>query len=200
MNVENANKDFLSLRTKSQWRNWVKSESRSDISARAFSTEYVEDFLKHYATSGSTWAVFQPLSPEPQIEWDKVATDLGLQWAFPKISETASGEPDMQFFKASQFIQNPKYGMLEPDFSSGSMAPVPATELQGVFVPGLVFDNRGFRLGRGKGYYDRFLSDYTGLKVGLCCRDLFVLCPLPKDQWDVRMDYVVTDEFLFKAE
>lgn len=41
-----------------------------------------------------------------------------------------------------------------------------------VLVPALCYDRGGFRLGRGGGYYDRWLTDYPGVSVGMCYKQL----------------------------
>jgi len=63
-------------------------------------------------------------------------------------------------------------------------------------VPGLAFDERGARLGRGGGWYDRALAAWhDGVRVGFGFD--FQLVPLlPEAPWDVRMHLVVTDERL----
>ena len=64
-----------------------------------------------------------------------------------------------------------------------------------IFVPGIGFDMEGNRLGRGKGYYDRFLSSPhpAAVIVGLAYE--FQLLPrIPADERDHRVDYVVTEK------
>ncbi len=59
-------------------------------------------------------------------------------------------------------------------------------------VPLLAFDEAGGRLGHGKGYYDRFLSGFSGLKVGLgfeCQR----AAALPLEPHDHKLDLMVTE-------
>ncbi len=63
-------------------------------------------------------------------------------------------------------------------------------------VPGLAFQKNGFRLGYGKGYYDRFLKNYAFLSVGLCYNSL-VLNGLPTEPHDIPVDMVITDEQIF---
>jgi 5-formyltetrahydrofolate cyclo-ligase len=60
-------------------------------------------------------------------------------------------------------------------------------------VPGLGFDHRGVRLGRGSGWYDRALARHPrGVRVGLAYE--FQLVPsLPEASWDIRMNAVVTE-------
>lgn len=194
MNIENTEHKALGrLKSKAQWRTWVKGQTLESGSS-LFSVDHLQILLKQWAKPQSIWGAFQALTPEPVVNWAHLAPEKNLKWAFPKVS----GDSGMEFYRTETFTPHPRFGMLEPDLAKST--PVDKAELAGIFVPGLAFDNRGFRLGRGKGFYDRFLSDFKGLKIGLCSHKLFVLGPLPKDTWDVGMDYVVTDEFIFKAE
>jgi 5-formyltetrahydrofolate cyclo-ligase len=59
-------------------------------------------------------------------------------------------------------------------------------------VPGLVFDKEGFRVGYGKGYYDRFLSTYKYTKLGIVYSD-FILDTVPRGRFDRRTDILVTE-------
>lgn len=60
-------------------------------------------------------------------------------------------------------------------------------------VPGIAFDPRGVRLGRGAGYYDRGLARHPhAARVGLAY-EMQVVPTLPEATWDVRMDAVVTE-------
>lgn len=63
-------------------------------------------------------------------------------------------------------------------------------------VPGLCFDRSGFRLGYGKGYYDRFLPEFKGVSAGLC-RSGFLLDSLPHNDTDCRVDMIITDNGMF---
>lgn len=60
-------------------------------------------------------------------------------------------------------------------------------------VPALCFDKQGFRLGYGKGYYDRFLSQYTGNVIGICYSDCIVNS-LRIGRYDRQCPIVVTDK------
>ena len=63
-------------------------------------------------------------------------------------------------------------------------------------VPGLAFDNSGFRLGYGKGYYDRFLSGQFGKqpKIGICYREC-IRYAIHHGRYDVPCDIVINDEY-----
>ena len=60
-----------------------------------------------------------------------------------------------------------------------------------VIVPGMAFDSSGNRLGRGKGYYDRFLKNCRAYKIGVCCPFQFVEDVIPTDVLDVPMDEII---------
>jgi len=63
-----------------------------------------------------------------------------------------------------------------------------------ILVPGIAFDGKGVRLGRGGGWYDQVLIQYpTAVRIG-CAHDYQVVESLPQDEWDVAMHYVVTTE------
>lgn len=65
-----------------------------------------------------------------------------------------------------------------------------------ILVPGLAFDRKGHRLGRGKGYYDKYLSRDAYITIGLCLNEQ-LLDEVPVDSFDVDMDYIITDrEFI----
>lgn len=100
----------------------------------------------------------------------------------------------MDYYVINSFddLEKGSYGLLEPikercekvtDFSSSIC-----------MVPGLVYDQCGYRLGFGKGYYDRFLTDYHGVTVGVC----YSRCieqELPRGFYDKPIDLVITDRF-----
>lgn len=61
-----------------------------------------------------------------------------------------------------------------------------------IVVPGMAFDRNGHRLGRGKGYYDRFLCHYPTLKkIGLCF-DFQLVAVVPFEPHDILMNEVIT--------
>ena len=60
-------------------------------------------------------------------------------------------------------------------------------------VPGLSFDSKGYRLGWGKGYYDRLLANSRAPKIGIAysCQ---ILSRLPHSSYDIPMDVVITEK------
>lgn len=84
------------------------------------------------------------------------------------------------------------YGIFEPQPDAPQVLPQELADSV-CLVPGLSFDASGARLGYGGGYYDRFLAQYSGTAVGLCRAESLSVSPLPQDEYDVRVDIVVSD-------
>ncbi|MCB0368729.1 MAG: 5-formyltetrahydrofolate cyclo-ligase, partial [Bdellovibrionales bacterium] len=106
-----------------------------------------------------------------------------IQVAYPKIQDH-----EICFYDSQQFELH-DWGMQEP--LGGRQ--IKSHEMTGVLVPGLGFNLKGQRLGRGKGFYDRFLQNYEGTKVGVCFETQFVTEELPVDSWDVNMNLIITE-------
>ena len=70
-------------------------------------------------------------------------------------------------------------------------------EIAVVLVPGLAFTRTGDRLGRGAGFYDRFLArNPSALRVGVAFEEQ-ILPKLPVDSWDILVDVLLTDSGMF---
>ena len=81
------------------------------------------------------------------------------------------------------------YGILEPITPELSIF---NSQFSIVVVPGMAFDKQGHRLGRGKGYYDRFLSRVPNIyKLGVCF-PFQMHEVVPSEPTDVVMDEVIT--------
>ena len=84
------------------------------------------------------------------------------------------------------------FGIGEPDHGEGSPDLV-CEESRGqvALIPGMAFDAAGHRLGRGRGYYDRFLASQPDIyKIGVCF-DFQKLPEVPVDAFDIPVDEVI---------
>lgn len=82
-----------------------------------------------------------------------------------------------------------QYGMLEP---APDCERVEKDGIDLILVPALCYDTRCYRMGRGGGYYDRYLADFAGATVGLC-RDALLCAAVPRDPWDRPVGLVLTE-------
>ena len=118
----------------------------------------------------------------------------GLKILVPKIDITSGDMQHFHFNDEVELVDN-AFGIAEPAggeiFSPG--------EIDLVLVPLLAFDKRGFRVGYGKGYYDRFLSECRQdvIKIGLSFFE-------PEEQiddinqFDIPLNYCVTPQHVFE--
>lgn len=64
-------------------------------------------------------------------------------------------------------------------------------------IPALSFDEFGFRLGRGGGYYDKYLKEYNSYNIGICLSEFVNLAfSYNLDEWDQKVDALITYENL----
>ncbi|MCB1054691.1 MAG: 5-formyltetrahydrofolate cyclo-ligase [Acidobacteria bacterium] len=92
------------------------------------------------------------------------------------------------------------FGLRQP---ARGAAEIPYDEIEQVvdvvLVLGLAFDRQGYRLGHGRGYFDRFLTGRTVTSLGLCY-SLQLLESIPHDEVDVPMSAIVTSSEVARPE
>lgn len=91
-------------------------------------------------------------------------------------------------YKPQTIFRQAILNVMEPDGEDIS----DYSEIDIIIVPGIAFDINMNRLGRGKGFYDRFLSQISVLKIGVCF-EFQLLKNIPIDYYDVKMDYIITE-------
>ena len=126
----------------------------------------------------------------------KKSLEMGKRVYYPKVT----GD-DMDFYRvysAGEFTSGFK-GIMEPN-EAGELFGLDSMDKSIIIVPGTVFGRNGYRIGYGRGFYDRYLRRYKDIyKVGVCfsCQ-LIDNCPY--DNLDVRLDEIVTDSEILTAD
>jgi len=85
------------------------------------------------------------------------------------------------------------YGILEP--TSNEKVEIGSIDL--VVVPGVAFDKKCNRMGRGKGYYDRLLSESVAAKVGVAF-NFQTIDEVPVESHDIKLDMVISETNIIK--
>jgi len=111
------------------------------------------------------------------------------RWVIPRTLTKPEPHLILHTYDPARLVRH-KFGMLEPDASLPVIEP---RELELVLVPGVAFDPRGYRLGFGAGFYDRFLPSVTAIKVGIVYSALIVE-NLPNDQFDRRVEWLASEQ------
>ena len=142
---------------------------------------YADTVLLYAATKGevSTWQVFDN------------ASESGKTIYFPRCCIGEEGAMEFHKVTCLSQLEEGRFGLREP---SPSLPPLSQQDhgcLTLCVVPALAFDNEGYRLGYGKGYYDRFLANFDGKTVGIIYDELLIH-QLPRGFFDLPVDFLIT--------
>ena len=100
------------------------------------------------------------------------------------------GHMEFYFIENISDIESGMYGIREPIKEKCRKAYFDKKTL--CFVPAICFDRKGYRIGYGKGYYDRFLESFNGIAVGVCTESCLTDA-VPHDEHDKKVNYIITD-------
>lgn len=126
---------------------------------------------------------YLPLKAEIAPVYQELLRVNPINFAYPVLFEG-----DMYFGipngmpKGTTWLE-PPYHLAEPEW---------------IMVPGVGFDLSGARLGRGRGYFDRYLETRDVLKIGLAWSGQLVN-KIPVEQHDAHMDFIITEEFCWNV-
>lgn len=140
----------------------------------------------------TTVMLFLPSFNEPQI--DEVFArlwNIGIKTAVP-VSDTENFTITPYLIDDLNCVIKGAYGIREPIKTHA----IAINDIDTAVIPGVAFSKSGDRLGFGKGYYDRFLADFKGVKLGICY-DFQVLDTLPTAPHDVKMDTIITEKRIY---
>jgi 5-formyltetrahydrofolate cyclo-ligase len=182
-----------------------KAELRSKIRAalekispavRAVESIELGERLKAQMPSAHTILFFAPLPDELDI-WPvlELSLALGTTCALPCFDAEKKNYGAKEIRKLATDIVTGKFGVREPAAHCAEMS---LDKFDLVLVPGMAFDRRGNRLGRGRGFYDRLLESVSGVKCGVCY-DLQLQESIPTERHDARVDFILTPGRLVNA-
>ena len=135
---------------------------------------------------------FSPLAGEIDVTaFNLYALKNGKELYLPRC---VKGTPEMNFHLVDSLdcLEAGSFSISEPSPD----APIWKNE-QGkravCIIPAMSYDRNGYRLGYGKGYYDRHLSSKSALKIGVCYTD-FLSDSIPRGRYDLAVDVIVTEK------
>ncbi len=120
------------------------------------------------------------------------ALSRGKKIAFPRCDTVTHS---MQYHTVGSLdeLAPDAYNILEPPAGAPVYDPINEKRSAVCFVPGLVYDRAGYRLGYGKGFYDRYLSHFSGCTLGVVYSD-YILPSVPRGRYDVSVDILLTEK------
>lgn len=106
---------------------------------------------------------------------------------------------DINFYsyQPDSLITSDDYKILEP--TAAVEEAVDPAEIELILVPGVAFDLHGGRMGRGKGYYDRFFARCPHALRAAVTTSLQIVEQIPLEPWDVAMHYIITDSRTYEV-
>jgi 5,10-methenyltetrahydrofolate synthetase len=163
-----------------------------DLAAR--DARIADSIRQALADKPGLWLAYVATEDEPNVE----VIVPGVQLAFPRVG---ADNRTMEFYStdASEptFVKS-NLLLLEPDPTDPNWKIVPRSGLidglvRGALVPALGYSRKFQRLGRGAGFYDRYLNENRILKIGVVFAEQLV-DELPTEPHDVAVDAVITDQ------
>jgi 5-formyltetrahydrofolate cyclo-ligase len=134
-------------------------------------------------------ALFSPLPSEPDL--NALWQHAGRQFCYPRVAQEKI--EFVEIAALEDLVEAPwNPWVREPAVTTDRI--IAPAEIDLVLVPGLAFTRDGWRLGRGGGFYDRFLAELPArtVKLGVCF-EVQIVEALPAEEYDQRVDAVVTE-------
>ena len=176
--------------SKPEWRHWAK-DRRHEIDHAAASARLVAVLGKWQPLQRAA-VVLTYLPMRREIDLTPLATADPARFCVTRTPP--DGPLTVHPFEEPRELH--RLGFSQPVDSAVRIDPA---EVELALVPGLCFDRRGVRLGRGTAYFDELLRELPGTtKVGITAAAL-VVNELPEEPHDVRMDFLATEDGVSKV-
>lgn len=134
-----------------------------------------------------TVAGYMPMLGEGGVDWLFEAMPTN-KWVFPVCKDSR-----LEFYK-TQTREDFKLNSLQVLEPSKSFELCKLEDIDAVLIPGVVFNHTGQRIGMGKGFYDKSLENFYGVKIGVGYHCQLQIDELPTEPHDLFMDFIVTDK------
>ena len=115
---------------------------------------------------------------------------------FPKVDKLTN---TMEFYRVISVNQLEKgcMGILEPKALLQNRFCLNKNEDTLAVIPGVAFDINGYRVGYGKGFYDKYLSDKRQISMIALAFSCQIVDEIQYDRYDIKMDKIVTEEIIY---
>ena len=195
-----VNQAQLKKKLRSDFQKKIDLISFSDLILKSQNlvNSFQQSFLQTVSASALTGRFivsFYPFGNEPQINIESEARDEVYQVAYVRIADWANREMVSAQARRDHPGQWEEFEVSSNKvFQPCASQPICKPEdIAAILVPGLGFTRQGERLGRGAGFYDRFLNEYPhALRVGIAFEEQMTE-NLPVESWDQKVDVILTD-------
>ena len=179
------------MQIKNELRRFFRSKRKSIVDKELKDRRICETFLNSRLYSDyKTVLCYAALKDEINADYiiEKALKD-GKKVAVPLCTDK-NGNMEFYYINSLSELCEGAFGIREPDPQKS----MKVDDYSGCIclVPALAFDKRGYRLGYGKGYYDRFIKKFIIISAGLCYNEL-LSDELPAEKHDEAVDYIITE-------
>ncbi len=175
---------------KKEIRSYVREYRKNSIDSKK--EKLIIESLLSFDKFISADVIFCYASLSGEISTDYIivkALNQNKKVALPRCIDN-NGKMEFFYINCLDDIKEGSFGVREPDLNENNIAT--ATENSLIIVPAMAFDKNGYRVGYGKGYYDRYLEKCLAVSVGLCYNDLVINID-DKNVFDKSVDYLITE-------
>lgn len=171
---------------------------RQKMDDKTYKDECIKNNLLKCELYDEASSVLVYVSSDIEVDTYDVISDLFLRKKTVAVPKCDPETCTMKFYVINSFddLHKGAYGISEPN-EGASEVRYDCESL--CIVPGLSFDKDGFRLGFGKGYYDRFLDKFPGKTVGLCY-DECISDGIVKEKYDKSVSCVITETCIYNIK
>lgn len=186
----------MQIKNKSDQRKYYKSK-RSELCADVKSeldTKICDNFIE-FALKHKKKLFLMYVSNSFEVDTIRALSklfDLKIKVAVPRC-EKNSNLMNFYYINSSDDLEKGLFGISEP---KNCCEKVSSFDDAICVVPAICYDKSGYRIGYGKGFYDRFLSENNCfLKIGLCYEE-FVIDNVLADDYDITVDMILTESYI----
>lgn len=152
----------------------------------------------HVITGAERVGVYLALGDEPETRgFISALWSRGIDVYVPRV--TSDRHFQWMALGPDTALTPGRFGIDEPSAGEGGPARIRTGDLDVIVAPALAVDRRGFRLGRGAGYFDRALAGASAPIIAIA-HDEDIVDDLPQEDHDVPVDMVITPGGSFRPE
>lgn len=132
------------------------------------------------------------ISTKREIHTSSIIEQAWKEQKVVVVPKTNFQSKTMDFYQIQNWneVEWTAHGLYEP--ISGKTTLFHREKIDLMIVPGVAFDDKGFRIGYGGGFYDRYLTDYNGKTIALATNEQMVRT-LPHEAHDLPVQEILTE-------
>ena len=171
----------------------ISAVAESDIAKKV---RAIEDRLFEFANFLEAKIALLYVSGDNEVQTKNI---IKRAYSYNKIVVLPAFDPktfEMELMKVDKFAQELKPGPRGvPEPNAGRCKIVPIDRIDIAIIPGIAFDEKGGRIGTGRGYYDRLIPNLaiTTRKVALTLEEQ-IIPQVPMESHDKHVDIIITDK------